>query len=391
MICFRDGAFHFDINRCCQCGTCFAACGCSALFAALRPDGLHEIKQDQTKCRGCGLCAKVCPAHRLPDHPFTESDWAGFQALYLGRSADRNIAAAASSGGVARTLVTAAVQLSVCQKAYCLVTTDRYPWAEGKSLEGGFDPSSIANSMYLPILVNANLNKAGQGESLVVIGTNCQLLGVENLFPGSQSEITKIALLCKQQKTYEFTKFVGRRLGEKVGMNTPVRYRGGGWPGCTRVGKKKMSYADAVALPFGKKLWMVPGCRFCGNPFGYNADITLSDPWGVSSETECGETLIWVRSAKGVKFLESCRKALVLEKMDHDSAQAQKLVGWASYRRKQRLIPYYLGEQLPFRIKTVAKLAGLQRRVYEGLLSRVPLPDIAVRVISRLPFAEELL
>lgn len=386
----RDKLF-FDIERCCQCGTCLAACILRALFPVLKHNGLYEIKRDEGKCVECGACENVCPARSLPQHIFSQEDWNGFSALYRGRSTSPETARMASSGGVARTFIKAALESSYAEKAYCLVKTDKYPWAEGRYLAAPIDMSIISNSMYLPILVNANLKKEKKKASLLLIGTPCQLSGAGLFFQKQPVDLIKIALLCKQQKTFQFTKFIGGRLGVLVDEKTHVRYRGDGWPGSMSIGTKKITWADAASLPYGKKMWMVPGCRFCGDLFGHNADISLSDPWGLTENTESGSNLIWVRTAKGMNFLNCLRDSLHLEEMDLHGGEITKLVDWNQYKRKQALIPYYLGQHLPFPNGCLAKLADRQRRLYEGLLSSVTMPSIALKIMQRFPFADDLI
>lgn len=79
------------------------------------------------------------------------------------------------------------------------------------------------------------------------------------------------------------------------------RYRGDGWPGIVRVDGFELPYSRAAQIPFGKRLWTVPGCGICGDSFGMEAgaDITLMDPWTICSHNELGETLVTVHTQKG--------------------------------------------------------------------------------------------
>jgi coenzyme F420-reducing hydrogenase beta subunit len=388
MILLDNNSFSFDIERCCQCGTCLAACTPGALFSIVRPDGLYEIKRHDDKCNSCGLCAKVCPSRLLPDNPFLQEDWDKFRAIYQGRSSDVKIAKASSSGGVARTIIKTAIERSMYDRAYCLVKTEKYPWAKGEYLDKKIDISSITNSMYLPVLANANLEKITIGESLLLVGTNCQLIGADNFYRKSNINTLKIAILCKQQKNFEFTRFVGRLLKEYVGMETPVRYRGDGWPGKMKVGQKEINYRNAAALPFGKRLWTVPGCRFCGNPFGLNADITLADPWGLKTDEKYGENLIWIRTKKGEKLLECCRDNIIMKHVSLD--ESKKSVAWKEYQKKQVLINYYMGVSFPTLYRLLINLAQHQRSLYETLLERYHFPRIILKIFGKTPFLEDL-
>lgn len=389
MLWFENDSLQFDLNRCCQCGTCLAVCKTNALFPVLKQDGLYEIRCNTKRCTKCGKCVASCPARYLPRFQISEEDWGQLKGIFLGQAKDSGVSMAASSGGVARILLKTALDSSFCDTAYCVAATECYPWAEGRYFEREVDLSTIANSMYLPILVNENLKPVQRPTTILVIGTNCQLMGMDLFYRTSNVRLIKVALLCKQQKSFEFTRFIARRLGIGTDLRTPVRYRGNGWPGKVKVGKKELRYEDAAALPYGKKLWMIPGCRFCAHPLGWNVDITLSDPWGICHKDKRGKTVIFVRTATGRDFLDSCKDKLFLKAIDIMSAK--KSVDWEGIKRKQRLIAYYLREDVPCARRMVAKMADCQRVLYETILERVPLPRFALRVINRIPFGKNFI
>ena len=157
--------------------------------------------------------------------------------------------------------------------------------------------------MYLPILVNKYLNTVGNEKTILLIGTTCQLLAAEYFLKKKCEQLYKIALFCKQQKNLKSTCFLAKRTGfspiDKNGAQ--VEYRGGNWPGQVKIGGKTMKWETAAALPYGKRLWRVPGCRMCPNPFGGGADLTLADPWGIDKAGDFGNTLIAVWTEKGKK------------------------------------------------------------------------------------------
>lgn len=389
MLWLQDDLIRFDLARCCQCGTCLAVCKDNAIFPILRNDGLFEIRFQKENCSGCGKCLAVCPAYYLPRYHLTEGDWTKVQGVFLGQAKDAKTSFEASSGGVARTLLKIGLDRGLFEQAYCLAKADHYPWAEGQYFGGKIDLSSIANSMYLPILVNKNLKRTRKHLTLLIIGTNCQLIGADLFFRNSHVRLIKVALLCKQQKTLEFTRFIARRLGVGINLDMQVRYRGQGWPGKMKIGQEELEYSDAAALPYGKRLWMVPGCRFCGHPLGWNADITLADPWGIYSKDKYGKTMILVRTDLGRDFLKACSDCLFLEQIQARSAK--KSIDWKGIRRKQSLIPYYLGESIPKGRYLVARAADYQRLLYESILERVYLPRLFLRIMNRAPFIGDII
>ncbi len=391
MLWFQNKKLQFDFNRCCQCGTCLAVCKKQALTAELKHNGTYDIRWDNHKCSMCEECIKCCPAHTLPGKYLSEQDWNELSGTFLGYARDLRIRNNASSGGVARTLLKTSLESSFCDQAYCLVNTNHYPWAEGRYLKGKVDLDAISNSMYIPILVNKNLKKMRDIKTLLVIGTNCQLTGMSLFYRNSSVNLVKIALLCKQQKTFEFTKFIARRLKLKgINYSTPIKYRRYGWPGSMEIEGKKLRYEDAAALPYGKKLWMIQGCRFCTHPLGWNADITIADPWGINHDDKIGKNLIIVQSKLGKQLLDLCDNDLVIEKIDLPSVMQS--VDWKNIKQKQRMISFTLGNDSPWKTHHIlVKIAKWQKYFYEYLLERVPLPRFILRIINKIPFLENFL
>lgn len=96
-------------------------------------------------------------------------------------------------------------------------------------------------------------------------------------------------------------------MGEQIdeSMKFTTQYRGEGWPGFVRINNNSIKWETAAILPFGRRLWCVPGCDICGDPFGMeiNADISLMDPWVIKEENSLGETLVTIHSDIGRRLL----------------------------------------------------------------------------------------
>jgi coenzyme F420 hydrogenase subunit beta len=380
----------FDIGRCVQCGTCLAACPHDALNDVPVEDGLWLISRDSKKCKRCFKCVAVCPAHGLPKKKVYRSDLDKILQLCLAHAEDQETRRKSSSGGAARVIAGAVLEAGIADAVYAVTKTAEYPWAKGQLWKQSMDISQLANSMYLPILVNKNMAAVKKIRSIFLIGTACQLLGAENLLKKRCERIFKVAIFCKQQKNAKLTLHMARRLGQKqFRMNSAaVEYRGGNWPGQVKIDGKAMKYGTASALPYGRRLWRVPGCRMCSNPFGEGADLTLSDPWGIDKAGELGNTLIAVWTEKGRELLAACTGKLKLE--DIDKALLPKSVAWKDIRRKRILTDYYLGDNVSMRIRLAGHAERLQAALFEALLERARLPNIAYRIMARLPDLPDL-
>ena len=385
MLYFENGTLHFDKMRCCQCGSCLAACSEDALKVSIDADGLTLLECDQNLCKMCGSCVSVCPAGRFPENYLNDENWTSLKSVSLIYARSKEQCFRASSGGVARTLLGSLVNRGQVDCAYGLRRSSRYPWAEGQFWEGPVNLSQIPSSMYLPIMANKNLRLTTPIKKILIIGTPCQLMGAEKLLKNRVQQIYKIAVFCKQQKTLGFLKFMVKRLRVSLTreFDTEISFRGEGWPGKLKVGTEKMDWAQAAALPFGKRLWRVPGCRFCANPCGVNVDLTLADPWGIDEAEGLGKTLTLVWTEQGQDLIDQNKDLLAIESIDAMSAKIS--MDWAALQRKQRLAHYYAGRKVRLRVKVGGIGERLQTRVYEDFLSRVRLPVIGYKILSHLP------
>ena len=386
MLSFDGKNIVFDINRCCQCGACIASCVNGALFGEPGKDGLWQIRWQGDKCSSCGVCVAICPAHSLPEQSLPNMDKPHLET-FLAFTKDDRVRSSASSGGVARTLIAEALNNDVVELAYALVKTSAYPWAEGRLLCKPLRTDAIANSMYLPILVYKNLKLNKGTKSVMLVGTACQLIAADKMVKKKAEDIVKIAILCKQQKSLLLTQHFPSRLGlnfDVKDMNniSHISYRGKGWPGEVSINGRALDWEVAAALPYGKKLWRVPGCRFCPNAFGTDVDLTLADPWAIQEPSDLGKTLTFAWTDRGIKLLEespSIRLEVLNTKKAFDS------IGLPGLKRKQKVIKYYLGNKASLGEKIMGKYETSQIRVLESMLGNFNLPSILLRVLARIP------
>jgi len=386
MLVWQNESIQFDIDRCTQCGTCLAACPFNALSAAVdHQDGLWTIRWDEQSCRRCFLCISVCCASFLPKNRLSEGWFDQLPDVRLGNAKDDHVRKSSSSGGVARTLLLGALKRGFVDAVYTLRQTSEYPWAEGSFFYGDADVSNIPRSIYHPVLVNRNLSHDTKANRLLLIGTPCQLLSAKHLLKNRGKQITTVAIFCKQQKTLLATRYLASRMRTefRTEMQTPVSYRGDGWPGKVTIGSSSMEYEKAAALPFGRRLWRVPGCRFCSDPLGSSVDITLSDPWGIETVDGLGKTLIMVWTKRGKDLLEECKDLIAGGKIA--SSLAVRSFGLKDISRKELLVAYYLGENVPFLVRLSGMVERAQIAILETALQRIRLPEIGYKVLAHLP------
>lgn len=388
MLKIKENCIVYNFSQCQQCGVCEAVCPKFAITMKRLANGLHEVLVDDDKCIKCLKCVKCCPANKgmgkndyLKNLPNKE--------YFLGYNKNNAIRRMCSSGGVCKTLIINGLRNRLVDGVYTLKKLENYPSGEGEfyTQENIPDYEDLANSVYHSVMIGTNIHKVRKCERLMIVGTSCQLRALEIALKGKYKEIIKVCIFCKQQKTLESTRFLAKVMGYEISENLKfsTRYRGDGWPGIVRVGEAELPYSRAAQLPFGRRLWTVPGCDVCSDPFGMEceADITLMDPWIIRKENEMGETLITVHTERGMFFLNSCQD-VVIEKRPY--VEIKSALGLSDVLRKRALIPYFRGETDDKRIIRAGKAEQRQRCLLSTLAMNLPkLPFICYRVMAHFP------
>lgn len=390
MLVFNKGQVNYLFERCQQCGSCLSVCPVNAITSSLRSDGLANIIVNSDKCVQCGKCVKYCSSNN--NGKTLKKDY--FEVLkkqryYLGYNNDLHIRRESSSGGVARTLIIENLKSRVVGGVYSMKKTTVFPYVEGGfySLEQLPEYGDIPTSIYHSVMIAKNINIVKNCGRLMLVGTSCQLKVMERALKGKYQDLIKICIFCKQQKTLDSTRFFAKSLGTKIpeNLNFVASYRGDGWPGLVKIGGRSLPYGRAAQLPFGRRLWTVPGCNICGDPFGLevDADITLMDPWKISKNNSLGETLIVVHTQKGIKLLQNTSN-LTIEHKEYNTIEPA--LGLTDIRRKQQLVPYFLGETCSCKVWWAGKMEQLQRKYLQMMAMKLPrLPFIFYRIMCKIP------
>ena len=388
MLKLTDGKIAYDFDSCQQCGACRSVCPSSAISFTDTDNGLKNIVIDNVKCIRCQKCVKVCPANRefgCTDYIESLKD----KQYFFAYNYDDEIRHASSSGGACKTLIIESLKRGAVDGVYSLRKLELYPSAIGEFYTRDNIPSysDIPNSVYHSIMACTEIAKVKKVYRLMLVGTSCQLHALEKSLRGKYDELIKVCIFCKQQKTLDSTRFLAKAMGYKIPENQKfsTRYRGIGWPGIVRLGEAELPYSRAAQLPFGRRLWTVPGCNLCGDPFGMEcgADISLMDPWIIRTANDLGETLVTVHTEQGLSLLESC-KHLTLEKKTYE--EVEPALGLGDIKRKRRLLPFFRHETSDTTILKAGKAEQWQRHFLQSLVTGLPrLPILLYRVICRLP------
>lgn len=373
---------------CQQCGICGAVCPTQAISVNLCDNGLADIKINQEKCIKCQKCINCCPANKKDIFKEYFSSLVN-KNYYLGYNCDNLLRRQSSSGGVCKTIIIEGLKSKQLDGVYSLGKCERFPRAEGVFYTISNLPSygDIPNSVYHSVMIGRNIDQVEKCSRLMIVGTSCQLKALEKVLKGRCNELVKICIFCKQQKSLDSTRFLAKAMGTIVprDLNFAYQYRGNGWPGIVTINNKKIMWDRAAQLPFGRRLWTVPGCNICGDPFGLgvNADITLMDPWVIRKPNDLGETLITVHTKRGSELLRNIPN-LVVKAVTY--TKIEPALGLVDIRRKQQLVSYFRGEYCDGKIKWAGRMEQLQRIYLQMLAMKLPkLPFVFYRIICKIP------
>lgn len=377
---------EFDTSRCQQCGACLAVCPHRALAASLQPDGLSKVVVDDSLCVRCGICVKVCPATMQCEVSDYRERLAERSFCFL-FNADDEVRRRASSGGAARTLIVDSLGTGFVDGVYALGKDDRYPFCKGRFFfpEQELEYDDLPNSVYHSVMLNRELRAVEKCKTLMLVGTTCQLKSAEKIVRNRCDQLIKVAIFCKQQKTLGSTHFIYKLMGGgRLNVESfEFNYRGNGWPGVVRINQSEISWETAACLPFGHRLWSVPGCNICVDPFCMDADISLMDPWKIDPANDLGRTLAVVHTPVGAEMIKAIT-SLTCEPAEF--ASVEPALGLDDIEQKQKLAPFYRGESVSLGVRLAGMLDRLHRSFMEIFLGKLPrLPLVAYRIFNRIP------
>ena len=394
MLAYNGEKISFQYDKCQQCGICREVCPTSAISFVPRKDGTQNINVDKDTCVLCRKCEKACPANSSY-HTIGYFGEFPQKKYYLGYNIDKNIRRESSSGGVCKTLIVESLRRGLVDGAYSLVKTPRYPYAQGHfyTRDNNLGYIGLPNSVYHTVMACTNIREIKKCDKLLVVGTSCQIRAIETEARQKCNTLIKVCIFCKQQKTLDSTRFIAKMMGTTIPseLNFSVRYRGDGWPGKVKINDKEYIYSRVAQLPFGRRLWTVPGCNICGDPFGTtaNADITLMDPWTIKRRNEYGETLVVSHTEAGRQLMSGIPE-LKLEKKEYD--EVLPALGIDDILRKQQLVPYFKGEKCTMKIKVAGRLEKIQRFCLQTTVELLPkMPSLFYRILCKLPDLRNML
>lgn len=388
MLTLNNNYIGFNYYRCQQCGICKAVCPKKAISLKLLHNGTHKIIINHDSCIRCKKCVNTCPANKTYDYSGYFDSFPK-KLYFLGYNDNDKIRHEASSGGVCKTLIVECLKSGIIDGVYSLKRTDLYPYAEGYFYTQDNLPSydDIPNSVYHSVMACTNITEIKKCHRLMIVGTACQLRAMERIAKAKCDELIRVCIFCKQQKTIDSTRFLAKIMGTKIPekLKFSVCYRGIGWPGIVRVNESELPWNRAAQIPFGRRLWTIPGCDICGDSYGMlaGADISLMDPWGIRPQNDLGESLVTVHTEIGMDLLKKCPHLKIEMKSFKD---VEKSLSLKDVWRKQQTDPYFRGFPVLSHIKKASIAEIRQRHFIKFIVENLPrMPILFYRILCKIP------
>lgn len=197
-----------DDSLCTACGACENSCNFQAIIRTKRKDDSWYMQIDDTKCKNCNRCLKVCPNNHVPSLYSP-------QKAYAAWSTDKEIHKKSASGGIATELYNYAVD----KKMYFAgVSMDKNLEAHFELVNNKNSIEKFQNSKYTFSYMDDIYLKCKEllkkGEKILFVGLPCQIAGLRN-YIGENENLILIDLACHGTPSPEFLKQHVKTIEEK--------------------------------------------------------------------------------------------------------------------------------------------------------------------------------
>lgn len=326
-------------TKCYGCGACACSCNFGALKMGSNGQGFMYPILEQSKCKNCNSCYKVCPA--VDDNLNKIRGAVKIGDVYSARNVDSEIRRKSSSGGVFYALSEYVLQNNgyVCGVVWNNDFTVRHILSNMR-----IDRDAMIQSKYIQSDMNSCYKdikkKLEDGRSVLFTGTPCQCAALKiflrnvktdnlvlcdvlcggNVSPGFFKSYLNYIEKCKNDKT-QGACFRTKKLGWKqhhirVTLNHTI-YEGA-----------RRDNEPFFSLYLAKNIIRVScfECAFASKE--RITDITLGDFWGIvdkSIDDDIGISFIEVNTNKGAEILKNISDQLLTERRDINLAASKQI------------------------------------------------------------------
>ena len=383
-------------TKCYGCGACVYSCNFGALKMESNGQGFMYPILEQSKCRNCNSCYKVCPA--VDDNLNKIRGAVKIGDVYSARNVDSEIRRKSSSGGVFYALSEYVLQNNgyVCGVVWNNDFTVRHILSNMR-----IDRDAMIQSKYIQSDMNSCYKdvkkKLEDGRSVLFTGTPCQCAALKiflrnvktdnlvlcdvlcggNVSPGFFKSYINYIEKCKNDKTQGVC-FRTKKLGWKqhhirVTLNHSI-YEGA-----------RRDNEPFFSLYLAKNIIRVScfECAFASKE--RITDITMGDFWGIDKiepeiDDDIGISLAIVNTDKGARLMEGIAPQIYAEERNIDMAVPRQInlrsapvppkkrdLFWDEYANRggfcvlRRYTKFGLAKRIRFKCVKALRSVGLRR------------------------------
>lgn len=322
-------------NLCTGCGTCVAICSFLAIEMVKNDsNGTYIPRLDEQKCKKCGICYLVCPGCSLnlkelnQDIFYREpSDilFGNYLNCYVGYSMDHDIRYNSSSGGLATSVLTYALEQGIIDGALVTRMKKDNPLEPEPFIARTKDEIIEASkSKYCPVPANIALREILKQEGkYAVVGLPCHINGIRKAEVVNKElkkrVVLHLSIFCSGTPNFRATEFLLYRLNLRIEEIKKIEYRGLGWPGNMSLYLKN-DKVKVIPYPrywngFGYLFFPCSRCTKCIDWFSMLADISIGDAWlpDIKRNDNIGTSTIISRTPQGEDILsQMLRKEIIM-------------------------------------------------------------------------------
>jgi coenzyme F420 hydrogenase subunit beta len=323
----RKNIQHIVNNALCTaCGGCQGVCPINAISLEENTAGYIVAKIDFNMCINCEKCYQVCPSviGNTPKMENVDIFHGEYIEGYVGYATDKEIRQESQSGGIVTALLcyllkVNAIDGTVVNQFSKETTRPKAIFVD--SIKGIRDS---AGSYYVQSsVVNEILKHQDKRTAAVVLGCQGESINlIKTKYPHTVLPEYLIGLICAGQHSGNYIDQIIKEAGCNRQAVTKFRFRdksSGGWPGNIKVCTESKNYLLKKEIRHAlKPVFELYRCMLCFDQMNIFTDITVGDPWGITSKCELeGNTVIIARTEKGKKLIENAYRdgAINVEKL----------------------------------------------------------------------------
>lgn len=303
---------------CTACGACAGICSRQAISLRENAGGFLVATVDTERCINCGQCLNYCPSiatnQRIENLHMALHGTA--LAGFIGHAQEKRIRFEGQSGGIVTALLLYLLENRKIDGAITNQFDGQSQRSKAVYVDTKYGLLDSCGSYYTQsAVVKETLEHTDKRLAAVVLG--CQSRAIKLLeLQGRKTPEYLIGLICAGQNS-------GHMIDDLIKQThcpyteTPKKFRFryshpayGAWPGNILLVTDKQRYILNKSCRHAiKPLYEAYRCILCYDQMCVGADLVCGDPWGISGDHSTGETVVIVRTEKGLSLLKDAEAA----------------------------------------------------------------------------------